>query len=155
MYHPVDKYQSSTPKMELAGSSKSLVLISQTVIVASQNTITFKPLVVENKACLFPEVRMLIVLRITVCVVFGCVWQDVPQVTLPGSTSQMTQQQEPSTPQTKPSLGTKSIKQKQKEEVSKHSRGNRSLLGVIWNRFGLWPGNQMKLPDDKNPSVCV
>lgn len=99
---------------------------------------------------------MLIVLRITVCVVCGYVWQDIPQVTLPGSTSQMTQQQEPSTPQSKPSLGTKSpIKQKQKEEVSKHSGGNRSLFGVIWNRFALWPTNQMKLPDDKNPSVCV
>ncbi|XP_023718368.1 uncharacterized protein LOC111870357 isoform X4 [Cryptotermes secundus] len=80
--------------------------------------------------------------------------QDVPQVTLPGSTSQMTQQQESSTPQSKPSLGTKSpIKQKQKEEVSKHSGGNRSLLGVIWNRFVLRPANQMKLPDDKNPSI--
>jgi hypothetical protein len=94
-------------------------------------------------------------LRITVCVVCGCVLQDVPQVTLPGSTSHMTQQQEESS-QSEPSSGTKSVmKPKQKEEISKLSGGTQGLLGGILKRFSLWPTNQVKLPDDKNPSVCI
>jgi hypothetical protein len=97
---------------------------------------------------------MFIVLTITVCVVCGCVQQDRPRVTLPGSASQ-TLQQEPPTPQPKPSSASKSsIKQKQ-EQVSKPAGGTSSWLGGIWNRFTLRPTNQMKLPDDKNPSVSV
>jgi hypothetical protein len=103
----------------------------------------------------FLQTCMLIVLTITVCVVCGCVWQDVPRVTLPGSTSQ-TLQQQPPTPQPKPSLESKSSnKQKQKDVVSKPAGGTRSWLGGIWNRFALRPTNQMKLPDDKNPSVST
>jgi hypothetical protein len=99
---------------------------------------------------------MLIVLRITVCVVCGCVLQDVPQVTLPGSTSQMALQQEPSTPQAKPSLETKSpIKQEQKEGASKLSGGFSSWVKEMGNRFFLRPANQMNLPKDDKPSVCV
>jgi hypothetical protein len=80
----------------------------------------------------------------------------MPRVKLPGSTSQTTIQQEPPTSQSKPSVGAKSpIKQKQKEQVSKPAGGTRSWLGGIWNRFSLRPSNQMKLPDDKNPSVSV
>lgn len=78
--------------------------------------------------------------------------EDRPRVTLPGSASQ-TLQQEPPTPQPKPSLASKSsIKQKQ-EQVSKPAGGTSSWLGGIWNRFTLRPTNQMKLPDDKNPSI--
>jgi hypothetical protein len=96
---------------------------------------------------------MLIVLRITVCVVCGCVWQDIPRVTLPGSSAHTTLLQEPPAPQSEP-LETKSpVKQKQNEEVSKPAGGTRSWLGGIWNRLSLRPTNQMKLPDDKNPSV--
>ncbi|KDR23530.1 protein transport protein Sec16-like [Zootermopsis nevadensis] len=79
--------------------------------------------------------------------VMGC-------VTLPGSTSQMTLQEEPPTSQSEPSVGVKSpIKQKQKEQVSKPAGGTHSWLGGIWNRFSLRLSNQMKLPDDKNPSI--
>jgi hypothetical protein len=77
----------------------------------------------------------------------------MPRVTLPGSTPQALQQ-EPPTPQPKPSSASKSsIKQKQKEQESKPAGGTRSWLGGFWNR--LRPTNQMKLPDDKNPSVSV
>lgn len=87
--------------------------------------------------------------------VCGYVRQDMPRVTLPGSTSQ-TLQQEPPTPQPKSSSASKSsIKQKQKEQEPKPAGGTRSWLGGIWNRFALRPTNQMKLPDDKNPSVSV
>jgi hypothetical protein len=58
-------------------------------------------------------------------------------------------------PEPKPSLASKSsVKQKQ-EQVSKPAGGTRSWLGGIWNRFTLRPTHQMKLPDDKNPSVSV
>lgn len=87
--------------------------------------------------------------------VCGYVRQDVPRVTLPGSSSQALQQ-EPPTPQPKPSSASKSsIKQKPKEQESKPTSGTHSWLGGIWNRFALRPTNQMKLPDDKNPSVSV
>lgn len=103
----------------------------------------------------FLQTPMFIVLTITVCVVCGCVRQDMPRVTLPGSTSQ-TLQQEPPTPQPKSSLASKSsVKQKQKEQEPKPAGGTRSWLGGIWNRFALRATNQMKLPDDKNPSVSV
>lgn len=103
----------------------------------------------------FLQTSVFIVLTITVCVVCGYVRQDMPQVTLPGSTSQ-TLQQEPPTPQPKSSSASKSsIKQKQKEREPKPAGGTRSWLGGIWNRFALRPTNQMKLPDDKNPSVSV
>jgi hypothetical protein len=79
--------------------------------------------------------------------------EDMPRVTLPGSTSQ-TLQQEPPTPQPKSSSASKSsIKQKQKEQESKPAGGTHSWLGGIWNRFALRATNQMKLPDDKNPSI--
>jgi hypothetical protein len=79
----------------------------------------------------------------------------MPPVTLPGSTSQTTLQQEPPTSQSE-SLGAKSpLKEKQKEQLSKPTGGTRSWLGGIWNRFSLRPPNQMKLPDDKNPSVSL
>ena len=101
----------------------------------------------------FLQTSVFIVLTITVCVVCGYVWQDMPRVTLPGSTPQALQQ-EPPTPQPKPSSASKSsIKQKQKEQESKPAGGTRSWLGGFWNR--LRPTNQMKLPDDKNPSVSV
>jgi len=79
----------------------------------------------------------------------------MPRVTLPGSTSQ-TLQQEPPSPRRKSSSASKSsIKQKQKEQESKPAGGTHSWLGGIWNRFALRATNQMKLPDDKNPSVSV
>jgi hypothetical protein len=80
----------------------------------------------------------------------------MPRVTLPGSTSQTTLQEEPTTPQSKPSLEAKSpVKQKQKEQVSKPVGGTRTWFGRILDRFSLRPANEMKLPDDKNPSVSV
>jgi hypothetical protein len=63
----------------------------------------------------------------------------------------MTEQQEHSTSQPEPSPK----KPKQKEEISKLSAGTHGLLGGILKRFSLWPTNQVKLPDDKNPSVCI
>jgi hypothetical protein len=80
----------------------------------------------------------------------------MPQVTLPGSTSLTKLQQEPPTPEPLPSLEAKSpVKQEQEEQASKHAGGVPSWWGRMLNRFSRRRATQMKLPDDKNPSVSV
>lgn len=38
---------------------------------------------------------------------------------------------------------------------SASTQSNSSWFGGLWNKLALRPKNQMKLPDDKNPSVGI
>ncbi|XP_069689503.1 protein transport protein Sec16A-like isoform X2 [Periplaneta americana] len=88
--------------------------------------------------------------------------EDAPRVTLPGTLSE-TSQQQPSTvqeqqqvSQPKPTITTNksSVKKKPKDETLKAAGSTRSWwIGGIWDKLALRPKNQMKLPDDKNPSI--
>lgn len=42
-----------------------------------------------------------------------------------------------------------------KSPVKQEKPATAGWFGGIWNRLALRPKNQMKLPDDKNPSVCI
>ena len=90
-----------------------------------------------------------IFLRVTVCVVCGCDSQDVaPRISLPNSSEKTAARQEESaSAQPKSNAGSKS--------QGKQSASSGWWIGGIWSKLALRPKNQMKLPDDKNPSVSV
>lgn len=41
------------------------------------------------------------------------------------------------------------------ERLKQEKTSSTGWFGGIWSKLALKPRNQMKLPDDKNPSVCI
>lgn len=50
----------------------------------------------------------------------------------------------------KPTAAAAAAAQRKQEKTS-----STGWFGGIWSKLALKPRNQMKLPDDKNPSVCM
>lgn len=48
---------------------------------------------------------------------------------------------------------TPNVSKKETSKIGNQTNENAGWFGGIWNKLSLKPKNQMKLPDDKNPSV--
>lgn len=76
-----------------------------------------------------------------------------PQISMPNQ-SQTKSYYDDDVEQTEKSQAKPATPAKPKPTAPVQTKASTGFFGGIWSKLALRPKNQMKLPDDKNPTVC-